>query len=245
MVEGSPGPGRVSGPPRRQQGPPFHGHHRQARRRRAPGPRRPGAHRRRGLAGGRAGQLGHRTLHRAPGHLRPGADRARRAQPGRLRRRRHRHTDCRRVGVDGPGQPLRRQRGGRRLEARRRDRGVGARLDAPDHDDRDGYGARARCRRPVAPAGRRRGPGDAHRRAVRCARDPGRQEPGGPDRLADPPGRRQVVVRRGGHRRPRRPVPPRRGGRARHLASCPAPRAGRGPPGPRGAHGNLRPGRRR
>ena len=82
-------------------------------------------------------------------------------------------------------------------------------------------------------------------RAVRCARDPGRQEPGGPDRLADPPGRRQVVVRRGGHRRPHRPVPPRRGGRARHLASCPAPRAGRGAPGPRGAHGNLRPGRRR
>ena len=63
------------------------------------------------------------------------------------------------------------------LEAPGRHRGVGARLDAADHDDRHGHGARARGRRPVAPAGRRRGTGHAHRRAVGCPRDAGRREP--------------------------------------------------------------------
>ena len=50
------------------------------------------------------------------------------------------------------------------------------RLVARHHDDRHGHRPRARRRRPVAPAGRRQGPGDAHRAAVRRPRDARRQD---------------------------------------------------------------------
>ena len=168
MVEGSPEPGRVSGPPRRQQGHPFHGHHRQARRRRAPGPRRPGAHRRRGLVRGRAGQLGHRGVHRAPGHRRPACSSG---------------PTCSTGSTPTSSSPRRRRPAGRCGWRWRTPPTPTAVVGDSKHvavtgvSVRDwtllttttgtGTAPRARCRRPVAPAGRGRGPGDPHRRAVR------------------------------------------------------------------------------